>query len=181
LSPKDTGRAHMFSLEPLALPASAALPFAPTLVVALPTSAPDLDTHRIALTHADGRHDYYAGARWVDFLPALIQDSLIKTFERSGAFHRVTTEGGRTDDWQLKLEVRSFQADYRKGVSAPRVRVFLAVTVKRPGATLLPMTFKASGEAAAASDSLADIQTAFAMAFSDAQRDIALRVLEKDN
>jgi len=181
LAPKDVGRAHMFALDPLGLPSSTALASAPALAVALPLSAPDLDTYRIALIHPDGRHDYYAGARWVEFLPLIVQDSLIKTFERAGAFRSVTALQpgiGAGDELTLKVEIRAFQAEYKKPGAAPVVRVNLAATVLSAGRA--PVSFAVSGESPASRDSLPAIQAAFSSAFIAAQKKIALRVLKKD-
>ncbi|TAL39560.1 MAG: hypothetical protein EPN97_02560 [Alphaproteobacteria bacterium] len=177
LSPKDLGQAYMFSLSPAKT--AAKIHTGSRLNVELPTAAPELDTHRISLVRDKSVRDYYAGARWADFLPVLAQDSLVKTLDGSGLFKAVASDQtGLAADMILKLEIRDFQAEYAKTGAAPVIRVGLAASlVTRPGGRILASFQTGSSVRQAASDSLPAIHAAFKSAFLGAQA----RIVEKLN
>jgi cholesterol transport system auxiliary component len=170
LTPKDRGQAYMFSLGPAK--ASGQPHTGARLIVELPATAPELDTHRISLIRDKGIRDYYAGAKWADFLPVLVQDSLVRTLDSSGLFKAVAPDQtGLAPDMALKVEIRDFQAEYAKAGLAPVVRVRLVATLisREDGRTVAslqtgPVTRKA------ASDSLPAIHAAFRAAFLAAQQ-----------
>ena len=150
-----------------------------SLVVFMPTTSPELDTYRIALNGNGKRWDYYAGAKWSDFLPLLVQDSITKTLDETHLFKTVTTsDSGLTGDKILKTEIRAFQADYAAGRAAPVIKIRMTVSVlsrfeRKP---LASFTIKATQPAA--SNSLTAIQTAFSAAFNDAQRQLITQLAE---
>lgn len=96
------------------------------LAVALPTTAPGLDTDRISVLR-DGNHlDYYHGARWGGTVSQEIQSVFIATLQSQQGFRGVVTETARVDaDYILEIFVEDFQAEYA-AASAPTVRVSLA-------------------------------------------------------
>lgn len=170
-APKDTGRAFMFALS--APSVTAHTPVNESLVVALPVAAPELDTYRIALTKDSGRWDYYAGARWSDFLPMLVQDSLTKTLEDARLFRSVNTDQtGVSGDYVLKAEIRTFQAAYEQG-GAPVIKVKIMVSVRKRLEGTMLASFPIQSEVKVSKDGLPEIQAAFAFAFKEAQRQLA--------
>lgn len=173
LSPKDLGQAYMFSLSPAKAAGKART--GQRLMVELPTTAPELDTHRIALVRDKGVRDYYAGARWADFLPVLAQDSLVRTLEGSGLFRTVAPdEAGLAADMVLKLEIRDFQAEYAKAGAAPVIRVrLIASLVSRQDGAMIASVQPGAVTRRAAGDSLPAIHAAFRSAFLAAQGQIA--------
>ncbi len=171
LAPRDTGTAFMFALEPVKVTREG--PAAETLVVAAPTSAPELDTYRIALKKDNQRWDYYASARWADFLPVVVQDDLTKTLSNTRLFKTVTTdESGLTGDRILKTEIQTFQAEYTTDSAAPVIRVHMTVRLvgRQESAPLASFTLDA--ERKASGNTLSAVQAAFAAAFSEAQRQL---------
>ncbi|MFH1157970.1 MAG: ABC-type transport auxiliary lipoprotein family protein [Pseudomonadota bacterium] len=169
LAPRDTGRAFMFALAPLE--DTRHLSGADSLIVALPVAAPELDTYRIALVRDGKRWDYYAGARWSEFLPVLVQDNLTKTLEKSGVFKTVTTDGtGISGNRILKTEIRAFHAGYGQGVSAPVVKIRMIASLLSHPERVPLVSFEGSAEEKASGDSLPEIQAAFGAAFSRVQR-----------
>lgn len=174
-APKDTGRAFMFALASPQTPPHA--PVGESLVVSLPAAAPELDTYRIALTKDGGRWDYYAGARWADFLPMLVQDGMTKTLENSGLFKTVTTDQtGVRGDQILKAEIRTFQAVYEHGHAEPVIQVRIMVSLRRRLEGTVIASFPVKSEARAAKDRLPEIQSAFATAFNEAQKQLVYKV-----
>ena len=176
-APRDTGNSFMFALQPAQAEQQARRN--DSLVVFMPTTSPELDTYRIALNGNGKRWDYYAGAKWSDFLPLLVQDSITKTLDETHLFKTVTTsDSGLTGDKILKTEIRAFQADYAAGRAAPVIKIRMTVSVlsrfeRKP---LASFTIKATQPAA--SNSLTAIQTAFSAAFNDAQRQLITQLAE---
>jgi cholesterol transport system auxiliary component len=179
--PRDTGSGFMFALEPVeaaAPPAADKTLVDKVLVIAQPTAIAELDTYRIALKKGAQRWDYYAGARWSDFLPAVVQDDLTKTLEQSGLFKNVTAdESGLTGDRILKVEIKKFQAEYAEG-AAPVIRIRLAVNLISRLERARLASFTISAEKAASGNTLSSIQAAFAAAFSDAERQAVTKLAE---
>src|SRR3990172_3546164 len=174
LTPTDTGRAYMFALTPAQTARQAQI--GDSLTVALPAAAPELDTYRIALIQDDGRWDYYAGARWAEFLPLLIQDSVTKTLEDAKLFKTVATDqAGNRGEQILNVGIRSFQAEYKRGSKEPVVKIRLMVSLKNRVEGTPVASFEIKTEAKAAQDRLPDIQAAFASAFSDAQKQMVYK------
>ena len=169
LSPRDTGAAYLFSLSPVTgAPPPKPVPL--RLGVAFPSAAPELDTARIALRRADGDWDYYAGARWADFLPVMVHDNIVKTIENTRVFASITGEPGPSSDDILKVEIRAFEADYRGNPDAPTVRVRLALTLLDHRQAKTIGSFGAESTAKAGRDSLPALAAAFQKAFAAAEK-----------
>ncbi len=132
------------------------------LVVEEPQAAGGLDTTRIALSESPTRVDYFASARWTERAPQMVQTLLVESFENSGRIVAVGREAiGLRSDFNLRTDLREFQAEYYGISGAPRVRVRLnAKIVKQPRREIIASkTFeqvvKASGTR------MADIVAAF--------------------
>ena len=103
------------------------------LVVNLPSAAGGLDEIRIALREHPTRLQYFAGVRWTDRAPAMVQSLLVESFENSARIVAVDKQAiGLRSDFDLRGELREFQVEYY-GANAPLVRVRLNVKlVKHP-------------------------------------------------
>jgi len=98
------------------------------LVVEEPVAAGALDTDRIALRNAPTEVEYYAGVRWTERAPRLVQTLLVESFENSNSIVAVGRQAiGLRSDFNLKSELREFQADYFEDGQPPTVRVRLNV------------------------------------------------------
>lgn len=173
LAPRNTGNAYMFALAPVtAAPPATASPL--RLGVGFPVAAPELDTSRIALKRADGNWDYYAGAKWADFLPVMLQDNIAKSIENTRIFRSVAVNAGPSADLVLKIEIREFEADYRRSPETPVIRVHLALTLLDHQTAHALASFGAEAHATAARDSLPAIQAAFQNAFTAAEKQAVL-------
>ncbi len=104
------------------------------LVVDQPTAARGLDTVRIALHPDPTEIKYYAGARWTDRAPDMVQTLLLESFENTGKIVAVGRQTiGLRSDYDLVTDLREFQAEYTPGNDIPIVRVRLNVKiVKQP-------------------------------------------------
>lgn len=175
LTPKDIGKSYMFALGPVKTARQNTADS--TLVVGLPATAPELDTYRVALLRDKKVWDYYAGARWAEFLPALVQDDMIKSIEASGLFKTVSTDqSGFSGGMLLKAEIRSFQAQYQKGREAPVVRIGITLNLFDAAERELVSSFDIIEEKVAEKNSLTAIHAAFQSAFDAAQRQLIVKL-----
>jgi cholesterol transport system auxiliary component len=93
------------------------------LVVAEPDAPQSLSTARIALTRG-ANLDYYANAAWADRAPALVQDTLVDAFDKSGKIAAVAPDtAGVRGDYRLETELRDFSAHYDTQDGIPTVTV----------------------------------------------------------
>jgi cholesterol transport system auxiliary component len=103
------------------------------LVVEEPVAAGGLNVDRIALRNSPTDMKYFSGARWTERAPRMVQTLLVESFENSGAIVSVGRQAiGLRSDYNLKSELREFQAEYFED-DIPSVRVRLNVKlVKQP-------------------------------------------------
>lgn len=88
-------------------------PVSEQLLIEAPAAAAGLDTARIALRTAPTNLDYFANVNWTDRAPAMIQNLMVESFERSRAINAVGRESSALRaDWILRPELRDLQAEY---------------------------------------------------------------------
>ena len=104
------------------------------LVVEEPTASGGLNTPRIARRSDPTELAYFANASWTDRAPEMVQTLMVESFENSGAIVAVGRKAiGLRSDYDLKSELREFQAEYDNGQGAPLIRVRLNVKlIKQP-------------------------------------------------
>lgn len=144
-----------------------------TLVVLKPVVAPGLANERIALTHADGRLDYYQASRWPAELPEVLQTLAIDALRARGRFASV--QGDATPSvagYALQIEVRHFEAQYPGADTGsgtlPAVQVTLVGTlISRADRTVLASS-TTEGSAPAAANRMGAVVRAFDQALGQA-------------
>lgn len=132
------------------------------LVVEEPLAAGGLNVARIALRTGPMRLDYFAGVQWTERAPRMVQTLLVESFENSGYIVAVGRQAiGLRSDFNLKSELREFQAEYATEGAAPLVRVRLnAKLIKQPRRTIIASeNFEATAQASA--NSMDAVITAF--------------------
>ncbi len=104
------------------------------LVIEEPLAAGGLDTTHIALRPTPTELRYFAESRWTERAPKMIQTLLVESFENTARIVAVGRQAiGLRSDFNLKTELREFQAEYFGGSSEARVRVRInAKIVKQP-------------------------------------------------
>jgi cholesterol transport system auxiliary component len=82
----------------------------------------------VALLMGDRHLAYMAGARWITTAPRIVQNLVIDTFNATDdRIAPARPDDGVQSDYELKLDLREFEAAYDRGPdSAPVVRVRLA-------------------------------------------------------
>lgn len=95
-----------------------------TLSVAEPTSLRALDTARISTFNGSQMQRYYAGARWADRAPVLVQQHLLQTLQASGLFAQVlNADSGLPVDYEVRSELRAFQIESTSAGDSAHVAV----------------------------------------------------------
>lgn len=158
----DSKRAapETYRLAAPALP-NAGTPLPAALAVGRPRAAAALDTEQIAVTGPQSRFDYYAGVRWAEPAPQMLQQVLVQALAADGRFSTVVAAPSRVPaEYALDVELRRFEAA-DDGGGTPVVHVALQVTLldSRRGTRLA--SFPAVAEVAAASDRRAAVLAAF--------------------
>jgi len=96
------------------------------LVVEEPYAAGGLDTFKIAIMTNPYEVKYYPQARWAERAPRMVQTLLIESFESTRKIVSVGRQSvGLRSDFNLKGELREFQAELKSGSTTPQVRVAL--------------------------------------------------------
>jgi cholesterol transport system auxiliary component len=83
------------------------------LVVPRPNASALLDSPRIVVRPTPGELQVYKSAIWTQPVPELLQDAVVHAFEDSGKITGVARRGERlSSEFELRLDVRRFEADY---------------------------------------------------------------------
>jgi len=144
------------------------------LGVARPRAAPSLDTERIAVVQPDSRFDYFAGIRWSEPAPQMLQALIVRVLQSGGRFEVVVAAPSRVPaDLLLDVELRRFEAVYAPGVDAPTVRVEFQATLVDPRRARRVSSTVASGEAVAGSNQRGAVLEAFERATSESVQALA--------
>jgi cholesterol transport system auxiliary component len=104
-----------------------------------PIAPSGLNSARIAVIRGELTMDYYSGAKWIDTAPSMVYRLLIESFENSGQIVGVGRSGASLrNDFELRTELREFQAEYVEGASVPTVRVRInCKLIKKPQRIIL--------------------------------------------
>lgn len=165
-----------FRLEGVALPdRGGRLPLA--ITVAHPGAAPALDTDRVAVVQPDSRFDYFAGVRWSEPAPQMLQQQLVRALASDGRFEAVVAAPSRVPaDLLLDVELRRFEAVYAADGGLPEVRVEMQVSLVDPRGAKRLASFVATASSAATANRRAPVIAAFDRATAAAVHDAVDRV-----
>jgi len=132
------------------------------LVVEHPLSSGTLATQRIALTRDPIQIEYFAGARWTEQAPRLVQTLLVESFENSNKIIAVGRMAiGLRSDYNLKSELREFQAEYDKDGAPPTARVRINTKMIRQAKRQIIASRTFESLVTAESTSMRDVVRAF--------------------
>ena len=98
------------------------LPVTNALVIVEPATAnAGLNTARIALRPEPTLLDYYANATWIEVVPVMVQTLAIESLDNSGSVDALfpAEAAGIRPGFQLRLNIREFQAVYDNGTNSP--------------------------------------------------------------
>jgi cholesterol transport system auxiliary component len=142
------------------------------ILIDRPTSSDALDTVRIALRRNQLSFDYYADSAWTDPAPRMIQGLLVDSLQRSG---RVTAVSRDTlairGDFELRIELRHFEAEYNGDAKLPTVRVELGLILVRVEDRAIVGSHTVATSAQPARNDVPSVVAAFDEALHTAMRD----------
>lgn len=118
---------------------------------------------------------YIAGARWISPVPGLVQNLIIDTFNATQpGLAPARPDDGVRGDYELRLDMRQFEAVYDEGASAaPVVRVRLAARLIAERGRRFVGARVFSAEIRASANRTGAIVDAFDAATSEVSREIA--------
>lgn len=136
------------------------------LVIDEPTASTSLDTDRILVRPGETEIKYFAGARWSERTPRLIQSQLLRAFDKSGAIVGVGRQAiGLHGDYELQGELTSFDTVYAGGATPTAVITVNFKIVRKPAEIIVASRNFEQKERATA-PSLAAITASFGDALS---------------
>jgi cholesterol transport system auxiliary component len=165
--------ADVYRLEIAAVAGSAErLPLA--LGVARPRAAASLDTDRIAVVQPDSRFDYFAGVRWSEPGPQMLQALIVRALQLDGRYEVIVATPSRVPaDLLLDVELRRFEAVYAPGVESPTVRVEFQATLVDTRRARRVSSIVASAEAVAVANQRGAVLEAFERATDESVQVVA--------
>jgi cholesterol transport system auxiliary component len=141
-------------------------------VVEEPYAAGGLDSHKIAIYTNPYEVKYYAEARWAERAPRMVQTLLVESFENTGRIVAVGRQSvGLRSDFNLKSDLREFQAVLRDGQTAPEVIVVLQVKLIAQPRQQIVASATFERRATAKSAAILDVVAAFDDALGKILRD----------
>jgi cholesterol transport system auxiliary component len=147
------------------------------LSVARPRAAAALDSERIAVVRPDSRFDHFAGMRWSEPAPQMLQQLVVRALAADGRFETVIAAPSRVPaDLVLDVELRRFEASYEAGSEAPRVRVEMQATLVDARQSRRITSFVASNAVQAETNGRAAVLQAFERATAEAVDAVVSRV-----
>ncbi len=162
----------LYTLTALRDLASNGSPLKAEILIDRPTSSDALDTVRIALRRNQLSFDYFADSAWTDPAPRMIQGLLVDSLQGSG---RVTAVSRDTlairGDFELRIELRHFEAEYTGNAPLPTVRIELGLILVRVEDRAIVGTRTVATSAQPAENDLPSVVAAFDEALHAAMRD----------
>jgi cholesterol transport system auxiliary component len=150
----------------------------PVMQVEAVQTGPGLDSDHIVLLRADRRFDSYAGSRWADEMPQMIEALVVDSLRDSGAYRAVFGDAAPFPaDYTIAVTVRRFEADYTDSSAAPTVQVALDVAVGRRSDRALLAAFSSVASAAATENRMSAVVAAFERATQSALRNLREQTL----
>lgn len=132
------------------------------LVVEEPSAAGGLQVQSIALRTKAIELQYFAGARWTERAPRMVQTLLVESFENSGKIVAVGRQTiGLRSDFNLKTELREFQAEYAGTNRPPTVHVRMSARLIQQPRREIIASKNFDAKVVASSTSVEDVILAF--------------------
>ncbi len=140
-----------------------------SVLIQRPETSPGLNTDLIALLRSDRRFDYFSATRWAAPLPDVAESAIVDALRGTGAFSAVMDDTSPfAPQYNLRVTLRRFEADYTAGEGAPTVHVILDCTLGRHRDRALMGSFTAQGSMRASEDRITAVVAAFEAATATA-------------
>lgn len=176
-TPQNVGNAHKLTLSPLNSNGKSKKKLG-NIVLEFPKANTELDTYRVALLRDGGKRDYFAGVRWADFLPSIIQSTMVESLQNSGRFESVTADYTNFyADYQLRGDIKLFQADYTQS-NPPTIVIKIQLSLVNLSTLKVIKNFTVTKKQQAAASNISSIHESFDSVFSAAQEEILQQIIE---
>jgi cholesterol transport system auxiliary component len=157
--------------------AGAAVPL--VLMVGRPRAAGPLDTDRIAIAPGGSRFDYYAGVRWSQTAPQMVQQTLVDALTSDGHFEAVLAAPAFVPaELLLDVELRRFEAVAAGVESAPVAHVQVQASLVDSRRAVRVASFLSEASATASDNRMGAVVAAFDAATAKVVQEIVQRVRE---
>ena len=113
------------------------------ILIAEPTALKALDSENIVIKPAPAVIQYLSGAQWADRLPRIVQARLAETFQRSGRIGVGKPGEGLAIDYQVIIDIRSFEIRLDGGDRA-EIELFVRILNDRNGVVRSARLFSAT-------------------------------------
>jgi cholesterol transport system auxiliary component len=172
LVPQGGAPPKLYTLTPASDFPPAGRPVRWQLLVDVPVATAALDTERIALSRSPTTIDYFADADWTDRAPLMVQSVIVQSFENSGRITAIARESlSLRADYQLRPELRHFEADYAGG-GPPAAHVQIGIKLVRMADRAIQAQKMFEAKAAARENQVPAIVDAFNAALQQVTRQI---------
>ena len=162
---------YMLPLVPVQVAnTSRPVPADASVKVLRPQAAASLAGPRIAVLKPGARFDYYANARWIDAVPALVETALVDALRSVDTFASVESDAAPFQArYLLSCDIRDFQAEYLDDAGEPPTAVVdLDCTLGRRSDRGIELRIEGRGTAKAQADRMEAVVAAFGKATHDA-------------
>jgi cholesterol transport system auxiliary component len=123
------------------------------LLIAMPDAALDINISRIAIAPTPDRIDYYANVAWADRPPAMLQEILLQSFDKSGRIAAVGRQsGGLKADFILSTDLQDFEVETGHGDPCVHLRITARLVRTRDRAIVATRSFDAAPPASGSFD-----------------------------
>jgi cholesterol transport system auxiliary component len=137
--------AKLYTLNAPQTVASSAVAAHWQLLIAMPDAPLEVNSVRIAIAPSPTRIDYYANVAWADRPPAMLQDMLLESFDRSGRIAAVQRQsGGLKSDFVLTCELRDFQVEAGPGDPVAHIRIAARLVRSRDRTIVATRSFESA-------------------------------------
>jgi len=142
------------------------------ILIDKPSATDALDTRRIALRRNQLSFNYYADSAWTDPAPAMIQALLVESLQRSGRVKAVSRNTlAIQGDYELRVDVRHFEADYEGNADIPTVRIEFGLILVHVADRAVAGTHAVTASVRPGANDVPSVVSAFDRALHDAMRD----------
>ena len=168
LLPKPDAATNLYSLNPAPRLTASLAKRAAILRIDPPATVGALDNDRMALRQGLNELRYFAGARWADRMPKLMQANIVNSLQRADLFAAVLPAGGGVKaDWVIESNIAEFQARYLAAdgagqpTGAPVIDLVMTVALRKTSGEGRPEILQIRESLEAQGTSMAAIIAAF--------------------
>lgn len=154
-------------------------PVAASLRFNRPNAGPGLDSADIVTLQSDRRMSFFLASRWPAPTSNMVEMLAVEKLRGANLWRSVAdSTSAFPTDYVLQVTIRSFEADYSNGATAPEIHVVLDCLVGKREDREVISSFLATGSAQASTNKMSAVVPAFETAANAAIDSMATQTLE---